>query len=167
MAQDKLVKMAFAAPEDTEEEFRKEKQALIDRDDPNKNGEEKDAKGWGSWAGAGTKLPKKKRKTSAKMSAPEKKPSVNRRADADKPTVIINEKRVKKLTKFKLAAVPYPFTSAEQYERAMSGAIGSGWNTTKAFKELTRAEVLTRAGKIIMPASKRMKEKARERKARF
>jgi U3 small nucleolar RNA-associated protein 14 len=168
MAQDKLVKMAFAAPEDTEEEFRREKQALIDRDDPNKKkDDDKLCKGWGSWAGAGTKQRKKTKKVAKKLRAPERKVEPKKRADDDKPTVIINEKRVKKLSKFKLAEVPYPFTSAEQYERSMAGAVGSDWNTTKGFKDLTRPEIITRAGKIIAPASKRAKEKAKERKARF
>ena len=165
--QDKLVKMAFAAPEDTEKEFMKEKQAQIDRDDPSKQKEEDEIKGWGAWSGAGVKKPKKKKKLSAKLSVPSKKVEKRKRQDDDKPTVIINEKRVKKLTKFKLGAVPYPFTSAEQYERAMTGAVGTEWNTSAGFKDLTRPEIITRAGRMIAPASKRMKEKAKERKPRF
>ena len=47
----------------------------------------------------------------------------------------------------------------------MSGAIGKEWNVTSAVKELTRKEVITRAGKIIKPLS--IKAKVKKPPAKF
>ena len=73
--------------------------------------------------------------------------------------MIINAKRIKKTAKFQLENIPYPYKSREQYERAMAGAIGKEWNVTSAVKNMTRAAVVTRAGKMIKPMSKSAKMK--------
>ena len=41
----------------------------------------------------------------------------------------------------------------------MAGAMGKEWNVTGAVKNMTRPEVLTRAGKMIRPISKKAKVK--------
>jgi Utp14 protein len=58
--------------------------------------------------------------------------------------------------------VPYPFTSKEQYERAMRQPVGKEWNTTQSVRELTRKDVLFKAGTIIDPIhlSKQYKQQA-------
>jgi U3 small nucleolar RNA-associated protein 14 len=98
------------------------------------------------------KLPKK-------LAAPEKKIKRRKRQDNGNKNVIINAKRVKKTAKFQLENIPHPFSSREQYERAMGGAIGKEWNVTSSVKNMTRAEVITRAGKMIKPISKKGKMK--------
>jgi U3 small nucleolar RNA-associated protein 14 len=39
----------------------------------------------------------------------------------------------------------------------MTGAVGKEWNVTSAVKNMTRPDVITRAGKMIQPISKRAK----------
>ena len=73
--------------------------------------------------------------------------------------MIINAKRTKKTAKFQIENIPHPYSSREQYERAIAGAMGSEWNVSGATKNMTRPEILTRAGKIIRPISKKAKVK--------
>jgi U3 small nucleolar RNA-associated protein 14 len=162
LTQEELVRRAFAAPTDAEveDEFAKEKAEAIDRDDPTRKvkDEPKTTNGWGSWAGQGAPAPKPPRKLPKKMQAPEKKLPKRKRADVKKPLVILNEKRIKKTSgSFQIANIPYPYTSREEYERAMSGGVGNEWNVTSAVKNMTRPEIITRAGKVIQPISKRVK----------
>jgi len=162
LSQDELVRRAFATAteDDIDDEFEREKEAMRERDDPTRKAKEetKVASGWGSWAGEGAPAPKPPRRLPKKLQPPEKKERRKRKDDMKK-RVIINEKRVKRTAQFQLAEIPYPFTSREQYEKAMAGSIGAEWNVSGAVKDLTRPEVLTRAGKIIQPISKRAKAK--------
>jgi U3 small nucleolar RNA-associated protein 14 len=41
----------------------------------------------------------------------------------------------------KVSEVPYPFTSREQYERAMRRPVGKEWNTALAVRDQTRPAV--------------------------
>lgn len=47
--------------------------------------------------------------------------------------------------------VPFPFTSREQYERAMRNPLGAEWNTGAAFANLTRPDVTFKMGQLIDP----------------
>jgi U3 small nucleolar RNA-associated protein 14 len=115
--------------------------------------------GWGSWAGQGTAPPKPPRKFPKHLQPPEKRLAKRKRQDEKKPNVIISEKRIKKTAdNYMLAQIPYPFTSREDYERAMAGGIGREWNVSSSFKDMTRPEILTRSGKIIQPISKKVKQ---------
>ncbi|GMH90828.1 hypothetical protein TrST_g3885 [Triparma strigata] len=163
LTQKQLVKRAFAGAKDARKDFEREKKALADRDSGKKE-DDTEVKGWGSWTGVGVKPPSKKKRKKGKLAPPSKEPEKVKREDAKMPTVILNEKRHKKSSQFKVTTVPYPYTSAEQYERAMAGPIGSDWQTTKAVIEGTRPEIITRAGRIIDPAGKRMKRKIMEEK---
>jgi U3 small nucleolar RNA-associated protein 14 len=166
LTQEELVRKAFVAPSEKEvdEEFAKEKDAMEEQeDDPTrKKKKEKamnDVSGWGSWTGKGAPPPRPPRKLPKRMQAPEKKLAKRKREDVKKPNVIVSEKRVKKLAdQFMVAQVPHPFTSREEYERAMAGGVGKEWNVTTSFKDMTRPEVMTRSGKIIQPLSKRVKQ---------
>jgi U3 small nucleolar RNA-associated protein 14 len=40
----------------------------------------------------------------------------------------------------------------------MLGGVGKEWNVSGSFKSMTRPEILTRAGKIIQPISKKAKQ---------
>lgn len=52
----------------------------------------------------------------------------------------------------RVAAVPYPFTSREQYERTLAVPLGREWNTRNTFEQANKPEVHVRAGTIIQPA---------------
>ena len=62
------------------------------------------------------------------------------RRDAKLPRVILSERRAKAAVNLKLAHVPHPFTSREQYERAMARPIGREWNTAASVRA-TRVRV--------------------------
>ena len=66
--------------------------------------------------------------------------------------MILNEKVDQKAIKYLVATLPYPFTSAEQYERAIATPVGKEWNTTSAFQQNVKPKIITRAGEIIEPA---------------
>ena len=139
------------------------------RDDPSLRRDASDDKkvsGWGSWGGMGVAAPKsrKKKRVAKKLQAPDKAAPKRKRQDDQLPTVIINEKRVKKTSSYKVSAIPYPYTSAEQYEKAMAGALGPEWNTTEGSRMLTRPEVITRIGKVIDPISRREKSQIKKSK---
>lgn len=166
LTQEELVRKAFVAPSEKEvdEEFAKEKEGMeeLEEDPTRKKKKEKamnSVSGWGSWTGKGAPKPKPPRKLPKHLQAPEKKLAKRKRDDAKKPNVIVSEKRVKKLAdNYMVAQVPHPFTSREEYERAMAGGVGKEWNVTTSFKDMTRPEVMTRSGKIIQPLSKRVKQ---------
>ena len=65
--------------------------------------------------------------------------------------MIISEKRDKKVKKYAVKNVPYPFTSREQYEKSLRNPLGQTWNTVGATKAMTEPAVTTRAGIIIAP----------------
>ncbi|KAL7535509.1 hypothetical protein ACHAXR_006534 [Thalassiosira sp. AJA248-18] len=173
LSQAELVRRAFAAPADleaAEEEFQKEKERMKERDDPTrKKKEEKIVSGWGSWAGAGAPPPRKKpRKLPPKLRAPTSKKAENaqpKRKDDGLSTVIINEKRLKKTSKFQLSEIPYPYKSREEYERAIAGNIGQEWNTINGTKEMSRPAVLVRAGKIIQHIGMKSKSSSKQKRA--
>ena len=163
LSQEELVKKAFATvpDKDIEDEFENEKDAMKDRDDHSKKHKDdnKQVSGWGSWAGEGAPAPRPPKKIPKRLQAPDKKVQKRRRKDDGKKNVIINAKRMKKTAKFQIENIPHPYSSRDQYERAMAGAMGAEWNVSGATKNMTRPEILTRAGKIIRPISKKAKVK--------
>jgi U3 small nucleolar RNA-associated protein 14 len=144
---------------------------MRNRDDPSSKKAKKSesllqANGWGSWAGEGAPPAKPLKNLPKHLQLPVKPDLPKRkRQDDDKKGVIMNEKRVKRTAKYQIENIPYPFVSREQYDQAMSGSIGKEWNVTSAVKELTRKEVITRAGKIIKPLS--IKAKVKRPPAKF
>ena len=167
--QREIVQAAFAGA-GVEEEFQKEKAAIIEREVDAQTKEEPDMVGWGSWAGEGVVVSKraaqkKKRKDFArKRIREEKKRRVeSSRKDAKLSNVILLEKRNKKAAAYAVKAVPFPFKSRAQYEQSLKRALGKELNTTRFVDRTTRPEVYTRAGVIITPASL---PKARRRPAR-
>ncbi|CAM9141371.1 unnamed protein product, partial [Chrysoparadoxa australica] len=150
----KLVQAAFAGT-DTAAEFRESKGDQVSKEvgQGKKKLAVQESNGWGSWIGAGAPAPKpKKRLLEEKRKEVEREENAKRaRRDAKLPTVVITEKRSKQSSKFKLAQVPYPFTSREQYERSLRQPMGAEWNTAPSVKDMTNGGVLTRAGTIIDP----------------
>jgi U3 small nucleolar RNA-associated protein 14 len=168
LSQEELVRRAFATVDEKEidEEFAKEKQAVAEDEDPTTKERNKKppgnvgVDGWGSWAGKGAPLAAPPRKLPKKLQAPEKKLAPMKRADAKRQHVILSEKRMRRLAdNYMVAEIPYPFTSREEYERSMAGGVGREWNVTSSFKDMTRPEVMTRAGKMIQPLSMKVKQK--------
>ena len=98
---------------------------MKERDDPTRQKkEEKTVSGWGSWAGAGAPPPRKPRKLPKHLSAPMKKnEKPAKRKDDGMSTVIINEKRLKKIAQFQMAEIPYPYRSRQEYEKAIAGKL--------------------------------------------
>lgn len=161
LSQEELARRAFVSPADAEvdAEFEKEKNKMQERDENPKKSklESKAMSGWGSWAGQGSLPPKPKKKLGPPSKS--KKASKRQRADDGLKDIIINAKRIKKNANFQLNGVPHPYSSREEYERAMSGAIGAEWNVSSAVKDLTRPEVIIRRGVMIQPLSQKAKTK--------
>lgn len=55
--------------------------------------------------------------------------------------------------KYTHEAIPYPFTSREQYERSIRNPLGKEWNTSEAFHKLNLPKNKVRTGAIIEPIS--------------
>ncbi|CAB9499135.1 associated protein 14 homolog A [Seminavis robusta] len=172
LSQEELVRRAFARSDakEVEDEFAQEKAEVEDEDNDTKTASQKKKEkdmavvsGWGSWAGEGAPPSKPPSKLPKHLQPPPKKKQQKAgRQDIKRPNVIIREKRVKKTAdKFMLKAIPYPFTSREEYERAMSGSMGKEWNVTGSVKDMTRPEIQTRPGKIIQPLSMKVKQQQR------
>ena len=84
------------------------------------------------------------------------------RSDAKLKHVIINQ-NVKENENLRIEGVPFPFTSREQYERAMRQPLGKEWNSKKSFAMMNQPEIKTRRGVIIDPI-KMPKAKKNQRK---
>ena len=153
MAQADLVRRAFSTG-DTEEEFAKEKEGDIAREERDSKQGKRAKKvparesGWGSWTGMGAKVSKPRAGSSEKQEAKAKK---RRRKDDSLSHVVINEKRNKKASIYSVSRVPHPFTSREQYEASLRAPVGQDWNTTESHRRMTAPEVKFTAGSIIDP----------------
>ncbi|KAJ7914854.1 Utp14-domain-containing protein [Mycena leptocephala] len=106
--------------------------------------------GWGTWGGPST------RKSKPKPQFIKKIPGIapSDRADHNKANIIISEKRDKKLAKYQVKDLPYPFTSRAQFERSMEAPLGSEWNTRVAFQKGTLPRVVKKMGMVIEPLQK-------------
>ncbi|EPY50995.1 U3 snoRNP protein Utp14 [Schizosaccharomyces cryophilus OY26] len=142
--QRELVARAFAG-DDVVAEFEKDKEDWINEDAPKE--EDQTLPGWGSWAGAGVKQKKNKPKAVKKIAGLD--PS--KRKDAKLQHVIINEKRNKKSAKLTADAVPFPFESREQYERALNLPMGPEWTTRASHHKAVAPRTVTKRGKVIQP----------------
>lgn len=90
--------------------------------------------GWGDWAGPGAstsmdgasdKITKKRNRLLTKIHEEEADKKKGRADNTKKMfNVMIAEKRVKSASKFKIADVPHPFTSREEYERSLRMPLG-------------------------------------------
>lgn len=74
-----------------------------------------------------------------------------KRSDAHLNHVIINQATDRRAAELRIQGVPFPFTSREQYERAMKQPLGREWNSKASFLNLTKPEIKTRRGTIIDP----------------
>jgi U3 small nucleolar RNA-associated protein 14 len=149
MRNQSLTAKGFAG-DDVEAEFALEKSALIDEE------AEKtittSLPGWGAWVGDG--LSKNALKNKGKKTVTQQKGiKPESRKDAGLDRVIINQKRVKKNTKYMANQVPFPFENKEQYERSLRLPKGQEWTTKQTFQDSTKPRVIVKQG-IIRPMHK-------------
>lgn len=144
-----LVAEAFAG-DNVALDFAKEKRAMIQADAP----QEQDVTlpGWGSWGGKGVRHRQKKNPALIKK-IDGLDPS--RRKDFGMEHVMINERQDKKASKYKAKDLPFPYTSAAQYEAAMRTPLGSEWNTRTQHQRLTMPRVTTKMGQRIDPIQRK------------
>ncbi|KAL8793566.1 MAG: hypothetical protein Q9195_003828 [Heterodermia aff. obscurata] len=107
--------------------------------------------GWGSWVGAGVPPPSKKNKNKNKnrfltITTPGL-PAASRK-DAKLDNVIINEKRVKKNSRYLASQLPHPFETRAQYERSLRLPVGPEWTTKETFQGMTRPRVMVKQGVV-------------------
>lgn len=89
------------------------------------------------------------------VNADNKKKIENRKDNAAKMmNVMISERRVKTAAKYKIADIPHPFSTREEYERSLQMPIGEDWNASNVVKNNTKPEIKMRAGRIIEPIAK-------------
>lgn len=146
-----LVRKAFAGDE-VVANFEQEKRATIQDEDEKVI--DSTLPGWGSWTGAGIGK-KAERRNKGKVLT--KIPGIvaEKRQDAKLDRVIINEKRVKKNSKYLASSLPHPFETREQYERSLRLPVGPEWTTKETFQGMTKPRILMKPG-IIAPMSKPM-----------
>lgn len=94
----------------------------------------------GSWGGRGVKKPKTNKKNIKHVPGVD----VSKRRDFAKSHVIISEKKDKKAAKHMTKDLPYPYTSAAQYEASLRGAVGSEWSTRATVQKATMPRVVTK-----------------------
>ncbi|KDP28173.1 hypothetical protein JCGZ_13944 [Jatropha curcas] len=149
-SQAELIREAFAG-DDVEEEFSKDKEELLDEENPEP---EKPVllPGWGQW----TSIQKKKGLPSwmveeHEIAKKKREDALKKRKDAHLKHVIISEKLDKKAEKLHTKTLPYPFTSKEVFEQSIRMPIGPEFNPATAIGALNRPEVVKKQGLIIKP----------------
>ncbi|KAH8666388.1 Utp14 protein-domain-containing protein [Xylariales sp. PMI_506] len=110
--------------------------------------------GWGSWVGSGVSARDKKRHQGRFLTKQEGIKKENRK-DAKLQNVIINEKRIKKNSKYLASQLPHPYESSVQYERALRLPVGPEWVTKETFQTAIKPKVIVKQG-IIAPMAKPM-----------
>lgn len=113
--------------------------------------------GWNEWAGQGSGINNEKIRQRAERAEKLRRDKINElrknRADSKTKGVVLNtEERDKKFAhKYWVKELPHPYSSQEQYQKAMASAVGKEWKTHQSFKRSIQPEVLTKAGEIIKP----------------
>ena len=156
--QAELVREAFSGP-DFEGEFNVMKERMVDEEldiaGQKRKIESADKAGWGDWAGPGkvgvSERVVKKRKRLLKNLEEKSAEQRAGRNDGKLANVILSERRVKTSAKYKIADVPHPFTSREEYERSLQMPLGEEWNASHVVKKNAKPEIVKRAGRIIDP----------------
>jgi len=99
----------------------------------------------GSWGGAGV------RKAPPKLKCIKVIPGIDptTRADHGKKNTIISEKKDKKVAKYLVKDLPYPYTSKAQFERTMGFPLGTEWNTRVGFQRGTLPRVVKKVSQTL------------------
>lgn len=138
------------------QDFAAEKQRVMEADAPRE--EDTTLAGWvsttsalqdatnswlqGSWGGKGVKKNKNAKKFTKVVAGVD----AAARKDAGKANVIINEKKDKKAAKYMLKDLPYPYTSAAQYEASFTTPVGADWNAIATHQRATMPRVTKKVG---------------------
>lgn len=154
-----LIAEAFAG-DDVAADFAAEKARIASEDAPKEV--DNTLPGWGSWGGKGVKTNKKsgaakRREAELKAKHTTHIPGLDaaKRKDAGMSNVIINERKDKKAEKYKVKELPYPYTSAQQYNAQRQQPLGPEWNTLTQKQRLTMPRVLaTKPGAVIKPVQR-------------
>lgn len=145
-----LAQAIFAGPDEIERDFAKEKKETVEEEgDQIIDG---GLPGWGSWAGEGVSKKAQKR-AKGRFLTTIKGIDKEKRQDAKLERVIINEKQVKKNSKYLATELPHPFESRQQYERSLRLPLGPEWTTKSTFQDATKPRVLVKQG-IIRPMAR-------------
>jgi U3 small nucleolar RNA-associated protein 14 len=84
--------------------------------------------GWGDWAGPGLAGISKKtllrRDIMLKAAEQESQEKRKNRKDSKMYNVVLSDRRIKTASKYKLAEIPHPFTTREEYERSIQMPLG-------------------------------------------
>ncbi|KAF8822941.1 hypothetical protein IE077_001898 [Cardiosporidium cionae] len=107
--------------------------------------ESKGIAGWGAWIGDGISLSKPKKPRKSMMKAASVTPS------SKKSLVILNTKLDRKLAKFSVPTLPYPYSSEQHYESTLHHPIGKEWNVQAAHQRFIRPKVNVRLGAVVLP----------------
>ena len=59
--------------------------------------------------------------------------------------------------KYQATALPFPFETKAQYERALRLPIGKEWSTKTTFQEATMPRVMVKRGTVVEPMRKPLK----------
>eukprot|EP00760_Papus_ankaliazontas_P038292 PhM_4_TR9056/c0_g1_i1/m.60014/K14567/UTP14; U3 small nucleolar RNA-associated protein 14 len=155
-----LIRSAFA-DDDVLAELQKEKDDAVGKDAAPVDANQA-LPGWDEWGGQSKVLNRRQAARHARLELARKMEMDElrkKRRDAGLEHVVINENADTQPAPFVLTKVPFPYTSAEQYDRAMRMPLGKEWNTSLAMDQLTRPTVSRRTGAIIDPLDDAIKQK--------
>lgn len=137
------------AEDDVVAEFRKEKEEVTDKSQP--QSVDLSLPGWGEWGGKNLPVSsRKKRRFIIKF------PEVAPRKDTNKGSVIINEQKNDKVVSQQVSELPFPFTSVKDFEASIRAPIGNTWIPETAHRTLIKPPVVTKLGTIIKPMDEDM-----------
>ncbi|EXJ90678.1 hypothetical protein A1O1_03782 [Capronia coronata CBS 617.96] len=145
-----LARAIFAGPDEVEKDFAKEKKETVEEEGDHVV--DNSLPGWGSWAGEGVSKKAQKR-AKGRFLTTIKGVAEDKRQDARLERVIINEKKVKKNSKYLASELPHPFETRQQYERSLRLPLGPEWTTKSTFQDGTKPRVLMKQG-IIRPMAR-------------
>ena len=144
---EELVRQIFAG-DDVFTAFNAEKTATALSEAPQKV--DASLPGWGNWTGEGISKREIKRvqQQNKRNIITTSGIELAKRKDAKMERVIVNEKRVKKNTKYLASQLPHPYETNAQYERALRVPVGPEWTTKEVFQQATKPRVLVKQGVI-------------------
>nr|CAD2186040.1 unnamed protein product [Meloidogyne enterolobii] len=145
-------------------EFMTRKQRVEEEEKPKQgNSRYELMRGWGSWTGPGISEEKETERMDrilGKELIPKKKKQ--QRKDAKKRGLIIREQVSESIQKLQPRDVPFPFTRIQDFEAFVQQPLGKEWNTPIAHNQLIQPTVHTKAGRIIRPLDKKLKEERKD-----
>ena len=101
------------------------------------------------------------------------------RKDGVLANILLSEKRIKTAAKYKIADIPHPFRTREEYERSLQMPLGGmpvfnillfsdffvtsdEWNAAQVVRKNTKPVIMMRAGRVIAPIKLPKKQQPRK-----